>query len=503
MGTDGTQSGRASKALTGAVLAAGLLAGCGIWRPPPDVRQAWNPEALAPPAVGRSWEPPAPAETYQAPAGAWRDRGPEPPPSDATLDLPDMVDLALRANPETRATWEAARAAAARYGRSMREYFPVVSTEAYATPLHRFYEETNKGTFIVRESAIQPSLVLTFTLLDFGRRAQSAERARQQLVAANFAFNRRLQQVVFDVQRAYYGLDAAQGLERAATRNVELAVTVRAATEHHMTVGLATQPEVLLARQVETRAIYDLENARVAVKDAEATLAVAIGIPARQFWIESLVDQPPPAAVGEAVDVLIDSALARRPDLAGRVAELRAADAAVARAKADFLPIVGFRGQYGEAMLHYNTGGPNFRTNAPTYFAGFTVNWDLFKGFDRLNAVREAEADSRGARAALAASELDVIAEVWRAYYDYKAAVRKLEFAEALLQASQEAYDANLKTYEVGLSDIVELLTAERDLANARYTLVQSRAELLTTAARVVYAAGAITPGQAEVWGGS
>jgi outer membrane protein TolC len=57
---------------------------------------------------------------------------------------------------------------------------------------------------------------------------------------------------------------------------------------------------------------------------------------------------------------------------------------------------------------------------------------------------------------------------VWRAYYNYRAAVRKLDFGEALLAASQEAYDANLKTYGVGLSTIVELLTAERDLATAR-----------------------------------
>jgi outer membrane protein TolC len=39
---------------------------------------------------------------------------------------------------------------------------------------------------------------------------------------------------------------------------------------------------------------------------------------------------------------------------------------------------------------------------------------------------------------------------------------------------------------------VVELLTAERDLANARYTLVQSKAELLTAYASVAYAAGAV-----------
>jgi len=36
------------------------------------------------------------------------------------------------------------------------------------------------------------------------------------------------------------------------------------------------------------------------------------------------------------------------------------------------------------------------------------------------------------------------------------------------------------------------MLTAERDLANARYAIVQSKAELFTAYASVAYAAGAV-----------
>jgi len=368
----------------------------------------------------------------------------------------------------------------------------VVAAQAAVSPHTRFLREGETDTVTIRQDSYEPRLVLTYTLLDFGRRAQSAELAYQRLLAASFAFNRRLQEVVFSVEHGYYMLDAAQGLERAAQRNVDLARTVLAAADQRFAVGLATRPEVLLAKQVETRAVYDLENAHVGVKNAEAELALTLGIPAnRPLAIESLDRQPLPADLGDAVDSLIDAALAQRPDLAGRVAELRAADAAVERAKADFLPRVGFRGHYGESIWDYTFGDSARRhSSEPTYATVFTFDWDLFRGFDRLNAMREAEADVGAARAALARTQLDAIAEVWRAYYDYRAAVRKLAFADALLAASQEAYEATLKTYQVGLSDIVELLAAERDLATARYTLVLSRAELLTTAARVAYAAG-------------
>ena len=61
-----------------------------------------------------------------------------------------------------------------------------------------------------------------------------------------------------------------------------------------------------------------------------------------------------------------------------------------------------------------------------------------------------------------------------------------------MLAASQEAYDANLDTYRQGLVTIVDLLTAERDLAGARYTMIQSTADLLTSSAAVAYAVGAV-----------
>ena len=75
--------------------------------------------------------------------------------------------------------------------------------------------------------------------------------------------------------------------------------------------------------------------------------------------------------------------------------------------------------------------------------------------------------------------------EVWRAYYELDSTKEKYAAAEALLTASQEAYAANLDTYRQGLSTIVELLAAERDLANARFVLIQSTADLLTASAAV------------------
>jgi len=480
-----------------------VLSGCATiaqgcsWRRPPDLRVAWNPERLASSAPNRTWVPEEPADELRAKPGAWELPDRVLPDADQPQDLAALIDVALRDNPDTRLSWERARAEADRFGRSINPYYPDIVFDTFVSPHEKKLKEDSPTTLIIRENSYIPQVRLLYTLLDFGRRGQSAELARQRLLAANFAFNRKMQDVVFGVQYGYYVLDATQAVERAAVRNLELAQTVLEAADKRAAVGLATRPEVLLAKQVAARAIYDLEVARVAVKDAEANLALTLGMPAnRPLAIESLAEQPLPSELDREVDTLIDTALAQRPDLAAKVAELRAADAAVERAKAEFYPTVGFIGTYGETIWDYTFGdSPRIKNAEPFYSTVFNLRWNIFKGFDRVNALREARAESAAARAALAVSQLDAIAEVWRAYYDYRAAVRKFDYAEALLRASQEAYDSNLKTYQAGLSNIVDLLTAERDLANARFTVVQSRADVLTGAARIAYSSGAMQVG--------
>jgi len=462
----------------------------------PAALKAWDPMPLAPEAPDQSWTPAQPAVELRAPADAWQATGQALPKQDQAYDLPAVVDVALRNNPETRRSWEDARVAAARYGRSLSDYYPTVRAEASAGP-SRFMFQAEPTPLTIKQDAFSPQIELTWTLLDFGRRAQSAELARQQLLAANFSFNRKMQDVVFAAQRAYFALDAAKGMLRAAEQNLALARSVHEAAEERLKLGLATQPDVLLARQIDAKAVYDVENASVLVSDAQATLAMALGVPANApLEITSLEAQPLPQQLGVAVDDVIDTAIQQRPDLAARMAQIRAGEAAVEKAKADLFPKVGFTGSYGQDVWSYriNNEAPD-RVNSPNYAYMFNLEWDVFKGFDRVNAIREAEAERDAARAELATLQLETTAAVWRAYFNYRAARKKYEYAEALLKASDDAYQANREGYGLGLNTIVELLTGERDLATARFLVVQTRAELLTRSAELAWAAGAMEVG--------
>ena len=475
--------------ILGFLLGIVILAGCAEL--PVPIRA---PYTAAPLSYSAPWRPAPALATNPAQMLAARAVTVPIDPS-AVYGLADLIDFAHRSNPETRRMWEEARAAAAQAGRAEATYYPTLFLlAAGGTSRVADHAVPPIGTFTVEGPAVNPKLQLNWILLDFGRRSSNVERSGQDLFSANFAFNRKLQEVAFAVSRNYFNLEASRARVTAARATLESAVVVEEAVGARLEDGLATRPEFLLARQERARAAFEVEDALGAVDDAQAALADSLGIsPAMLMRVADLSALTLPTGLADSVEQVIDRTLARRPDLASRLAALRAREAEERRAVAEFWPRLFFSGSVGQNVQRYRAGPPfgNFTANVTEYGAFLNFEWKLFDGLERNNALREATSLREAAGADLAALELKAIREVWKAYSDVKTALRKYDYAVALLAASQEAYDSTLESYRsAGLATVLDLLAAQRDLARARTTDIQTRAELLTAAAALTFAAG-------------
>ena len=406
-------------------------------------------------------------------------------------DLPALVDLALRTNPQTRRAWYAAQAANAQLGQSQAADYPKIAFDGEGGYLKLPIQFPGQ-TLVVRNEAFLPQIKVNYDLLDFGRTRAAERGSREQLITANFSFNRAIQDVVFNVEKAYYVLSAAKASVRAADSNLTLARTSLSAVQERHQVGLATHPQILLATQVEAQAVFDLENAKSMVHDAASVLYEAIGVaPDVPIDVLGIDRQNLPPNLADDVEKLIADALKRRPDVAAQIAAVRAGDAAIAGAKSEFYPEVEVSGNYGQIIWSYTVnGGRTQNLNQPFYGALLTLRWNLFTGFDHYYGVRKATAERNAARSELKSLELDVVASVWRAYYDFLSAKKKYDASVALLAASQESYSSNLESHRHGLATITDLIGAEHDLMAARYTLVQSKADLLVSSSALVHALG-------------
>ena len=466
-----------------------ILAGCAEL--PVPIRA---PYSAAPLSYSTPWRPPPAVAANPAQMVAAR-MGTVPVDPSAVYGLADLIDFAHRSNPETRRAWEEARAAAAQVGRAEAAYYPTLFLMATGgTSRVADQAPPSVGTFTVEGPGVSPKLQLNWILLDFGRRRSNVERGGQELFQANFAFNRKLQEVAFAVSRNYFNLEASRARVTAARATLQSAIAVEEAVGARLQEGLATRPDFLLARQERARAAFEVEDALGAVDDAQAGLADSLGIPPTALMrVADLSALALPTGLADSVEQIIDRTLSRRPDLASRLAALRAREAEERRAGAEFWPRFYLSGSVGQAVQRYRVGPPfgRFTMNETEYGAFLNFEWKLFDGFERNNALREATSLREAAAADLAALELKAIREVWKAYSDVKTALRKYEYALALLAASQEAYDSTLESYRsAGLATVIDLLAAQRDLARARTTDIQTRAELLTAAAALTFAAG-------------
>src|SRR5204863_6720556 len=85
---------------------------------------------------------------------------------------------------------------------------------------------------------------------------------------------------IFRVQRAFLALTSLRGKIAVAQSAADSARAVRESAEAQLRNGLATLPEVSLARQQEAQTAFDLEDVIASERDAQVALAESIGIAA-------------------------------------------------------------------------------------------------------------------------------------------------------------------------------------------------------------------------------
>ncbi len=178
--------------------------------------------------AGKPWQPPSGLASEQREA-AEQDRRTHIE-AEHPYTLSELVDLAERHNPATRAAWENARAAAERLGIARSDLLPALNAVALTNTsrvgilFNDFFVQQTLGIF-------QPMLQLNYLIFDFGARSARINEARQQLIAANLTFNRTFLDVLFETMRRYYQLLNAMGQREAAQVNFENAETVRKAVD--------------------------------------------------------------------------------------------------------------------------------------------------------------------------------------------------------------------------------------------------------------------------------
>ena len=414
--------------------------------------------------------------------------------------LEELIDIAESDNPLTRIAWESAKQAAERLGMARSEYYPHLAALALAGD-QRAIEPWPKplgaasGHFLLDASTLESGVELKYNVYDFGRRAGRVEASKAARLAAAATFQRTNQDVAFRVVTSYFNLITAQERLEASRQIVKTAQTTQDAAEAQLANGRATLPDVLNARAAAAQSRYDLEASIGAVDTARVVLRETIGVePSDAIAVEQPTNLPLPAEVVESTASLVDKAKQQRPDLRAISEALRAANAQIKTAKAEYLPTIQFGAFAGQQALWPSTNlpGPNQLgyANESVWSVGVSAHWTIFDGGLRRHEVQMADSKRREVENARREKEDAIGREVWTAYVQFRTAVRQHEAAETLLTSASTSYDASLDAYKYGVKNLVDLVTAENQLAQARLADVQSRSAVRINAANLDYTTG-------------
>ena len=440
-------------------------------------RDPFNTGRYVSPAPGTHWQSPFELPSVPQPPAV------SAPVPDRPLTLPELTELALQNNPRSRQAWFAARAAAAAVGIEKSDDLPQISASLIAQRSESSGQTGNQNPWLNRYG---PAVTLSYVLFDFGAGDSRVEAAEYQALAAALTQNRALQDVVFQVEQAYYRLLGIEQLVRANELFLKSVSTSLDATQRRREGGLATVADVYRAETQVAQGRLNLTRSSGELEKARGVLASAVGLPVdATLRVQTLESVPRIHEITESLNSILGRAKAGRPDLVAAEAQARSARAQVDATSRSYLPSITVNASTGRTF--YNEDRPFTDNNSIL----FNVNIPIFTGFNRTYSVRQAEA-----RAAQAEASRDVLyrqteMDVWQSYYDVQTAAGAVSTTEVQVRAAQQTAEATLARYQSGFGSLLDLITAQVDESNARVQRIQSFLDWFTAVARLNFAIGA------------
>lgn len=407
----------------------------------------------------------------------------EPSPTMRFTSLAELSEHALRERPESRAAWLAIQAEAARLELAEAARWPTLTGQ------FSFSHSRTLSSFGVSAPPLDrygPSLSLVYVLFDFGARAADIDAQRYRLIASLLTSNRTLQDTIAEVETAFFELLAARALVAAQQQQERALGASLDAVELRLQGGLAARADQLRARAALAEARLARQTAERDRDRAEAMLKQAAAIAQTQTLVLDWETAAPAALdAGILLADLLAEAERQRPDLIALQATAASARADAARTRAARWPSLLLAAGGGRSLFLQDE-----RTPSNTYNVGISLSLPLFDGGRLAAEARAAERDADRLQAEAAAQRSQVALAVTEAYLDVRHAQSQRDGVTVQLESASESAQAAAARYDAGVGTLLELLTAQADLARARQAQAQADSDWLAAFSRLNHALG-------------
>jgi NodT family efflux transporter outer membrane factor (OMF) lipoprotein len=451
------------------------------------VLATWLPLSSAACAIGPKYSRPtipAPGAYRELPPSGWT----EARPNDMAIRgqwwqvfrepaLDSLEDAVRISNQNVLAAEARFRAARAAVQITRANRFPTVTTSPSAT-------RSGGDRAIGSERRYEIPVAVSYEADVWGsiRRSVKANAAIAQASAADLENARLLYQSelaadYFQIQ----GLDADRQLLEETVQSYEVYLQL---TEDRFQGGVVSMADVLLAQTQLESARAQLADLGIARAQFEHAIAVLTGRSPAELSIARATNPalPPVISVG-----LPSSLLERRPDVASAERQVAAANEQIGIAKAAFYPAVTFGGSAGSQAAAIAD-----LLTAPTrlWSVGVQVAETLFDGGKRRAQVRLSQAAYDSTVANYRQTVLTGFEQVEDALAELRVLDQEAQVVDQAVAAARQSLDISTIQYRSGLTNYLQVITAQTNLLQNQRATVDLRSRRLVAGVSLIQALG-------------
>jgi outer membrane protein len=400
----------------------------------------------------------------------------------SALSLQQAVQIALGENPVLAAAKSQVEIAEQRVIQGRSGFLPRLNVseglQRTNNPTQVFSNKLNQENFTESDFAInrlnQPNAINDFAtnftaswpIYDGGRSWHGWQQAKIGKDASAYALERSRQQVIARTTAAYAGVLLA--VENLAV--VEAALKTAGANlsiaSNRYGSGMAVKSDLLQAQVRQSDLEQQKLMAESQIEVGRSILNAAMGVP-DQLRFELTDRLETPLSLDGTIESWLSISQDRRLDLKELNAREAMAKEEIEKAKAAYLPSLDLIGNY---QIHTE----DFDGSADNYSVGAVVSLNIFSGLETSAKVSEAQAAFRQVQALRRQMHSQVALEVRQTYVQAASAFQRISVARQMVVQAEESLRIVANRYATGLLTIVDMLTAETTLQQARTTFAQT-----------------------------
>ena len=321
-------------------------------------------------------------------------------------------------------------------------------------------------------------LNLNYTLWNGGRRTKTIEQQKMNVEKAELTTEQQLNTIKQQIVQLYVQILYSREAIIVNKKTLETSIKQRDRAAEMVKVGSLSKADLAQLEAQVAEGEYNVTTAEVAVDRYKLNLKQLLELPAGDDFDvaeTSITDEMALQMVPNA-DEIYQAAVANRPEIRGAKVSVDIADKQIQIAKTQNLPSVSLSAAAGTSNMsgtQVNLGTQ--WKNSTNTSAGLNVQIPIFSQRQNRTAVERAELQKQTAQLEVENQQKKLRSSIDGYWLDATSSQAQFRSAAVNVDYMQASYDLLSEQFNVGLKNIVELMSGKDKLLKAQQTALQAK----------------------------